>query len=435
MNKNISIFGLGYVGCVGMGCLAKQGNVMVGVDVSDEKVNRINNGKATIVENDIDALIADGFQNKRIRATKDYKEAVLNTDISFICVGTPTSDNGHLNLEYIYQTAREIGEAIKEKSNFHIVVIRSTVFPGTNEKVSNLIEQVSEKKCNIDFAVVSNPEFLREGTAVSDYFKPPLTVLGSTCPRAIETMQALYANTGAPIEIVSIEVAEMIKYVNNSYHALKVVFANEVGTICKQLNIDSHEVMRIFCMDTQLNISPYYFKPGFAYGGSCLPKDLKGLKTLAHDLYVETPVLNVIEDSNNKHIQSVINLIEKTGKRKIGILGLSFKAGTDDMRNSPIVNVIEALYGKGYEIRIFDRNVSLSRLIGKNKSVITEKLPHLDNMLLDDLSDLGTWADVLVISNKDKMFKTMSIKPGQEVIDLVRIEELEQYDNYSGLCW
>ncbi|MBP8794136.1 MAG: UDP-glucose/GDP-mannose dehydrogenase family protein [Lutibacter sp.] len=435
MNKNISIFGLGYVGCVGMGCLAKQGNVMVGVDVSDEKVNRINNGKATIVENDIDALIADGFQNKRIRATKDYKEAVLNTDISFICVGTPSSDNGHLNLEYIYQTAREIGEAIKEKSNFHIVVIRSTVFPGTNEKVSNLIEQVSEKKCNIDFAVVSNPEFLREGTAVSDYFKPPLTVLGSTCPRAIETMQALYANTGAPIEIVSIEVAEMIKYVNNSYHALKVVFANEVGTICKQLNIDSHEVMRIFCMDTQLNISPYYFKPGFAYGGSCLPKDLKGLKTLAHDLYVETPVLNVIEDSNNKHIQSVINLIEKTGKRKIGILGLSFKAGTDDMRNSPIVNVIEALYGKGYEIRIFDRNVSLSRLIGKNKSVITEKLPHLDNMLLDDLSDLGTWADVLVISNKDKMFKTMSIKPGQEVIDLVRIEELEQYDNYSGLCW
>ena len=435
MNKNISIFGLGYVGCVGMGCLAKQGNVMVGVDVSDEKVNRINNGKATIVENDIDALIADGFQNKRIRATKDYKEAVLNTDISFICVGTPSSDNGHLNLEYIYQTAREIGEAIKEKSNFHIVVIRSTVFPGTNEKVSNLTEQVSEKKCNIDFAVVSNPEFLREGTAVSDYFKPPLTVLGSTCPRSIETMQALYANTGAPIEIVSIEVAEMIKYVNNSYHALKVVFANEVGTICKQLNIDSHEVMRIFCMDTQLNISPYYFKPGFAYGGSCLPKDLKGLKTLAHDLYVETPVLNVIEDSNNKHIQSVINLIEKTGKRKIGILGLSFKAGTDDMRNSPIVNVIEALYGKGYEIRIFDRNVSLSRLIGKNKSVITEKLPHLDNMLLDDLSDLGTWADVLVISNKDKMFKTMSIKPGQEVIDLVRIEELEQYDNYSGLCW
>jgi len=432
---NISIFGLGYVGCVGMSCLAKQGHVMVGVDVSDEKVKRVNSGQATIVENDIDALMADGFQQNRIRATKDYKEAVLNTDISFICVGTPSSDNGHLNLEYIYQTAREIGEALTKKSRFHIVVIRSTVFPGTNAKVSELIEQVSGKKRNTDFAVVSNPEFLREGTAVNDYMNPPLTVLGSACPQAIETMQTLYANTGAPIEVVSIEVAEMIKYVNNSYHALKVVFANEVGSICKQLGVDSHEVMRIFCMDKQLNISPYYFKPGFAYGGSCLPKDLKGLKTLAHDLYLDTPVLNAIDDSNSKHIQQVINQIEKTGKRQIGICGLSFKAGTDDMRNSPIVNVIEALHGKGYDIRIFDKNVSLSRLIGKNKSVITEKLPHLDSMLQDDLSALVDWAEVLVVSNKDKAFKSMSVRSEQQIIDLVRIEELEKYDNYSGLCW
>lgn len=432
---NISIFGLGYVGCVGMACLAKQGHNMVGVDVSDEKVKRVNSGQATIVENDIDTLMAEGFQQNRIRATQDYKEAVLNTAISFICVGTPSSDNGHLNLEYIYQTAREIGEALTKKSTFHIVVIRSTVFPGTNAKVSELIEHVSGKKRNSDFAVVSNPEFLREGTAVADYMNPPLTVLGSTCPPAIETMQTLYANTGAPIEVVSIEVAEMIKYVNNSYHALKVVFANEVGSICKQLGVDSHEVMRIFCMDKQLNISPYYFKPGFAYGGSCLPKDLKGLKTLAHDLYLDTPVLNAIDDSNSKHIQQVINQIEKTGKRQIGICGLSFKAGTDDMRNSPIVNVIEALHGKGYDIRIFDRNVSLSRLIGKNKSVITEKLPHLDNMLQDDLSALVEWADVLVVSNKDQAFKSMSVRSEQQIIDLVRIEELESCDNYSGLCW
>lgn len=432
---NISIFGLGYVGCVGMGCLAKQGHVMVGVDVSDEKVKRVNSGQATIVENDIDTLMAEGFQQNRIRATKDYKEAVLNTDISFICVGTPSSDNGHLNLEYIYQTAREIGEALITKSTFHIVVIRSTVFPGTNAKVSELIESVSGKKRNSDFAVVSNPEFLREGTAVADYMNPPLTVLGSSCSKAIQIMQELYKNTNAPIEVVDIEVAEMIKYVNNSYHALKVVFANEVGTICKQLGVDSHEVMRIFCMDKQLNISPYYFKPGFAYGGSCLPKDLKGLKTLAHDLYLDTPVLNAIDDSNNKHISQVIYQIEKTGKRKIGICGLSFKAGTDDMRNSPIVNVIEALYGKGYDIRIFDKNVSLSRLIGKNKSVITEKLPHLDSMLQDDLSLLVDWADVLVVSNKDKVFKSMSVRPEQKIIDLVRIKELESFDNYSGLCW
>ena len=432
---NISIFGLGYVGCVGMGCLSKQGHVMVGVDVSDEKVKRVNSGQATIVENDIDTLMAEGFQQNRIRATKDYKEAVLNTDISFICVGTPSSDNGHLNLEYIYQTAREIGEALITKSTFHIVVIRSTVFPGTNAKVSELIESVSGKKRNSDFAVVSNPEFLREGTAVADYMNPPLTVLGSSCSKAIQIMQELYKNTNAPIEVVDIEVAEMIKYVNNSYHALKVVFANEVGTICKQLGVDSHEVMRIFCMDKQLNISPYYFKPGFAYGGSCLPKDLKGLKTLAHDLYLDTPVLNAIDDSNNKHISQVIYQIEKTGKRKIGICGLSFKAGTDDMRNSPIVNVIEALYGKGYDIRIFDKNVSLSRLIGKNKSVITEKLPHLDSMLQDDLSLLVDWAEVLVVSNKDKVFKSMSVRPEQKIIDLVRIKELESFDNYSGLCW
>lgn len=435
MNMNISIFGLGYVGCVGMGCLANQGHYMVGVDVSDEKVKRLNCGQATIVENEIDELIADGFQKNLIRATKDYKEAVLNTDVSFICVGTPSSENGHLNLEYIYQTAREIGETLKNKSTFHVVVIRSTVFPGTNEKVSELIEEVSAKKRNTDFAVVSNPEFLREGTAVSDFMNPPLTVLGSSCSKAIETMKELYKNINAPLEVVAIDVAEMIKYVNNSYHALKVVFANEVGTICKQLGVDSHEVMRIFCMDKQLNISPYYFKPGFAYGGSCLPKDLKGLKTLAHDLYLDTPVLNAIDDSNIKHIQQVNRLIEKTGKRKIGICGLSFKAGTDDMRNSPILSVIETLHGKGYDIRIFDRNVSLSRLIGKNKSVITEKLPHLDVMLQDDLSLLVAWAEVLVISYKDKIFKSMSVIPGQIIIDLVRIEELESRENYIGLCW
>lgn len=432
---NISIFGLGYVGCVGMGCLAKQGHVMVGVDVSDEKVKRVNSGQATIVENEIDTLMADGFQQHLIRATKDYKEAVLNTDISFICVGTPSSDNGHLNLEYIYQTAREIGEALITKSTFHIVVIRSTVFPGTNAKVSELIESVSGKKRNSDFAVVSNPEFLREGTAVADYMNPPLTVLGSSCSKAIQIMQELYKNTNAPIEVVDIEVAEMIKYVNNSYHALKVVFANEVGTICKQLGVDSHEVMRLFCMDKQLNISPYYFKPGFAYGGSCLPKDLRGLKTLAHDLYLDTPVLSAIEESNAKHIEQVVRMVDQSGKRKIGVLGLSFKAGTDDMRNSPIVSVIEQLYGKGYEVKIYDKNVSLSRLIGKNKSVIAEKLPHLNLMLQDDLKTVMDWADLLIVSNKAEEFKSISLRENQCMIDLVRIAELEHEENYNGICW
>ena len=442
---NISIFGLGYVGCVGIGCLSKQGHNMVGVDVSDIKVDLINQGKPTIVEKDIDALISEGHQAGRIRATKDYRDAVMNTDISFLCVGTPSSENGHLDLSYILETAHQIGQALREKQSFHIVVIRSTVFPGTNAKMTAIIEQESGKKHDVDFAVVSNPEFLREGTAVADYMNPPLTVLGSSCPQAIEVMRSLYAGlSDAPIEVVAIGVAEMIKYVNNSYHALKVVFANEVGNICKQLAIDSHEVMRIFCMDKQLNISPYYFRPGFAYGGSCLPKDLKGLRTLAHDLYLETPVLNAIEHSNELHIQQVSKRIEQMEekramqglpKMRIGVLGLSFKAGTDDMRNSPIVNVIEALHGKGYEVRIYDKNVSISRLIGKNKSVIASKLPHLNIMLQEELNDVTEWADCIIIANKDEAFRQARIAIGTPIIDLVRINELEEQEGYSGLCW
>lgn len=442
---NISIFGLGYVGCVGIGCLSKQGHTMVGVDVSDVKVELINQGKPTIVEKDIEALISEGHQAGRIRATKDYRDAVLSTDISFLCVGTPSSENGHLDLTYILQTAHQIGQALKEKEGFHIVVIRSTVFPGTNAKITAIIEQESGKKHNVDFAVVSNPEFLREGTAVQDYLNPPLTVLGSSCPKAIEVMRCLYQGlSDAPIEVVEIGVAEMIKYVNNSYHALKVVFANEIGNICKQLGIDSHEVMRIFCMDKQLNISPYYFRPGFAYGGSCLPKDLKGLKTLAHDLYLETPVLSAIEPSNELHIAQVVRQIERIEERRaikglpkmqIGVLGLSFKAGTDDMRNSPIVNVIETLHGKGYEVRIYDKNVSLSRLIGRNKSVIASKLPHLNVMLQEDMTAVTDWADCIIIANKDDEFRQARIAIGTPVIDLVRIKELESQEGYSGLCW
>ena len=431
----ISIFGLGYVGCVGMGCMAKSGHTVIGVDVAPEKVERINSGKATIVEKDIDELIAKAHALKLIRATHDYKEAVLHSDISFLCVGTPSTDKGHLNLDYIYQTAKEIGEALEAKSTFHVVVIRSTVLPGTNDKLSAIIEKFSGKVRDIDFAVVSNPEFLREGTAVADYMNPPLTVLGRSCSKAIHIMQELYKNTNSPIEVVAVEVAELIKYVNNSYHALKVVFANEVGSVCKQLGVDSHEVMRIFCMDKQLNISPYYFKPGFAYGGSCLPKDLKALNTLAHDLYMETPVLNAIDESNVKHLNRVVQMIEHTQKRKIGVLGLSFKAGTDDMRKSPIVSIIENLSGKGCEVKIYDKNVALSRLIGKNKSVITEKLPHLNSMLQDSLQSVLVWADVLVVANKEDEFKTLVLSDNQIVIDLVRIPELEKQKNYKGLCW
>ena len=432
---NISIFGLGYVGCVGMGCLASQGHKIIGVDVSDKKVELINQGVPTIVEKDIDKLIMDGHKKGMVSATKDFVKAVHSSDISFICVGTPSSDNGHLDLTYIMKTAEQIGEALKEKTGFHVVVIRSTVFPGTNEKVGQLIADISGKEIDKDYAIVSNPEFLREGTAVNDYLNPPLTVIGSSSEKAVDIMKQVYEWSSAPVEIVPIGVAEMIKYVNNSYHALKVVFANEIGSICKKLNIDSHEVMRIFCMDKQLNISPYYFRPGFAYGGSCLPKDLRGLQTLAHDMYLDTPVLNAISPSNSTLIERQTEAIEKFGKKKIGVLGLSFKAGTDDMRNSPIIHIIESLHGKGFEVKIFDKNVSLSRIIGKNKSVIEERLPHLSTMLIDNIDDVTDWAEVLIIANKDPKFSEIVPTPEQIIVDLVRVKELEKYNNYNGLWW
>jgi len=432
---NISIFGLGYVGCVGMGCLAAKGHTIVGVDVSEQKVELVNTGRPTIVEEGIAELIASGREAGRIRATHDYRDAVRSTDVSFLCVGTPSSPSGHLNLEYLLQTAREIGEALREKSSFHIVVIRSTVFPGTNERISQIIEQESGRRRGDDFAVVSNPEFLREGTAVRDFNNPPLTVLGSESPRAISILTELYSDNGSPIEVVPIKVAEMIKYVNNSYHALKVTFANEVGSICKQLGVDSHELMRLFCMDRQLNISPYYFKPGFAYGGSCLPKDLRGLKTLSEDLEVDTPVLHAIEPSNNSHIQSVIDYVAGLGKKSVTVLGISFKAGTDDMRNSPIVTVINALRSRGMRVRIYDSNVSLSFLTGRNKTLIEQCLPELETMLCSSLDEAVLLGDVIIVANKSDEFAHIAPRPGTPVVDLVRINPLESLPDYHGLCW
>lgn len=431
----ISIFGLGYVGCVGMGCLAENGHQIIGVDVQDIKLDLINQGKPTIVEKDVDTIIAKQYANGNISATKDYKKAVLESNISILCVGTPSTKEGHLNLEYIYETARQIGESLKYKETFHVVVIRSTVLPGTNKKVGEIIKKASGKKRNEDFAVVSNPEFLREGTAVQDYFHPPLTVLGSDNNDALDIMEEMYQGVSGPIERVDISVAEIIKYVNNSYHALKITFANEVGNICKKLNMDSHEVMRIFGMDTQLNISTYYFKPGFAYGGSCLPKDLKALKTLTHDSYIKSPVLNAIEESNSIQKQNAFELIQNTGKLKIGILGLSFKTGTDDLRYSPIVEIIEKLYGKGYDIKVYDKNVVLARLVGKNKSFIEEKLPHISKMLTDDINEVMEFAEVVVITNKEKEFREIEISDDKIIVDFARIQEFEKHNNYIGICW
>lgn len=450
---NISIFGLGYVGCVGAACLAKLGHRVVGVDVNENKVRLINEGKPTIIEEGIAELCAEAHAAGRMSATTDVHEAVHQTDVSFIVVGTPSSKEGHLNLNYIFTVARQIGEALRDKELKserikelkdegvkelrHIIAIRSTVLPGTNERVGEIIEEASGLKRGVDFTIVSNPEFLREGTSVKDYFNPPLTLVGTDMPEAEAVFREIYKGIEAEFICTDIRVAEMMKYVNNTYHALKIVFGNEVGNICKELNIDSHKVMEIFCKDKQLNISPYYFKPGFAYGGSCLPKDMKALKTLAHDHYVEVPVIEAIGESNELQKKRAVQLIMAQGQRKVGILGLSFKAGTDDLRCSPIVDVVESLLGKGFEIRIYDKNVKVSELTGTNKDFIMAKIPHLQHFVSDDLEAVCRESDVLVVTNKEKEFAELLARyPNKTVVDLVRQwKEVDYEGHYEGLSW
>lgn len=434
---NISIFGLGYVGCVSLGCLAKNGHIVIGVDVSETKVDLINSGIATIVEKDIDEIIRAQFNSGKIRATMDPKEAVLNTEISIIAVGTPSSVNGHLILDYIYKVVENIADALKQKNGFHVIAIRSTVLPGTCEKAAKMIEKISGKIYNKDFTVVSNPEFLREGTAVNDYFHPPYTLIGSDSKSGSEKMSQLYSEIDAEIVVTSIKEAEIIKYVNNTFHALKVSFANEIGNICKTLGVDSLEVMKIFIKDKQLNISPYYLRPGFAYGGSCLPKDLKALQTLAHDLYLDTPVIQSINKSNDIQIKRAEKIITNCNKNKIGILGLSFKEGTDDLRNSPSVNLIETLLGKGFTIKIYDKSVQYSQLTGRNKDYIDQHIPHLAKLMESDVEQLITNSELIVVSTREKEFdEILSNIQDKKIIDLVGLDkEFLNKPNYFGINW
>jgi GDP-mannose 6-dehydrogenase len=433
----ISIFGLGYVGCVSLGCLAKNGHNVIGVDINDTKVGMINSGLPTIVEKDIDKIIKEEFDKGKVSATTRASDAVLGTEMSIICVGTPSSPQGHLNLSYIYKTAEQIGESLKSKEDFHTVVIRSTVLPGTNKKIGEIISQFSGKERGIAFSVVSNPEFLREGTAVKDYYNPALTVIGGDHEAAVEKVSSLYRELNAPIEITDIEVAEVIKYVNNSFHALKIAFANEIGNISKSMGIDSHKVMELFCKDDHLNISPAYFKPGFAYGGSCLPKDLKGLVTLGHDQYVATPVLGGVHESNENQKRLAFELIARTGKKKVCFIGLSFKEGTDDLRYSPSVDLAEKLIGKGYQISIFDPNVHLSKLMGANKSFIDEHMPHLSELIEEDALKAIQSAEVVLVNHRnfDPAPYMEQLSQKHAIIDLVRVTTLEKLPNYEGLSW
>lgn len=434
---NISIFGLGYVGCVSLGCLAKNGHNITGVDISKTKVDQVNSGKATIIEKDIDSIMDEVHKAGRVRATMDTAEAVKNTDISIIAVGTPSTENGHLDLQYIFNVAEQIGEALADKDTFHIIAVRSTIMPGTCDRMSDIVEKTSGKKRNADFAIVDNPEFLREGSAVKDYYNPSITLIGSDNKEAAEKVSELYKDLPGELIITDLKVAEIMKYVNNTFHALKISFANEIGNICSEIGIDSHKVMDIFTKDTQLNISPYYFKPGFAYGGSCLPKDLKGLQTMSHDLYIDTPLINSINRTNDIQVERAVKLIYKYWNKKLGFLGISFKAGTDDLRNSPAVTVIETLLGKACDISIYDRNINMSILTGTNKEYIDSKIPHLSTLLIDDPAELVEKCDVIIVTTGEKEFIDVLDKVDDKIIiDFVRLDQrFIGRENYIGINW
>ena len=434
----ISIFGLGYVGAVSAGCLASDGHEVIGVDPNKTKVDLINQGTTPIIEKDIGEMIAATVKSGHLRATADVRDAVFGSDMSLICVGTPSQLNGNLDLSHVRKVCQEIGSAIADKDTFHVVVARSTMLPGSMRSlVIPTLEAASGKVAGVDFGVCNNPEFLREGTAVYDYYNPPKTVIGESDEKAGALLVQLYEKMDAPLVRTDVETAEMVKYTDNTWHAVKVAFANEIGNICKAVGIDGHKVMDIFCQDTKLNLSPYYMKPGFAFGGSCLPKDVRALTYKARSLDLDLPLLNSILPSNQRQVEKGIKMIVDKGARKVGILGFSFKAGTDDLRESPLVDVIEYLLGKGYELKLYDKNVNLAALTGANQDYILNHIPHISKLMVSNMQDVLDFADTIVIGNGAAEFKTVpdSLKPHQHIVDLVRISKEQSGEQYDGICW
>jgi GDP-mannose 6-dehydrogenase len=436
----VSVFGLGYVGSVSAASFAADGHDVVGVDVNAQKVAAINAGTSPIVEPGLDQLLSRAVSDNRLRATTDSTAAIADTDVSLVCVGTPSRKNGSLDLTYLERVCEEIGAALRNKKDYHVVVVRSTVLPGTTHGVViPAIERRSGKTYGDGFGVSVNPEFLREGTALKDFRKPPLTLVGHNHAADASGTIALYQAIDAPLVSTSIRVAEMMKYTSNAWHALKVCFANEIGNLCKKLDVDSHEVMDIFCRDEKLNLSPYYLKPGFAFGGSCLPKDVRALQYRAKELDLEVPVISQILASNRHQIEQAFNQVMETGKKQIGLLGFSFKAGTDDLRESPIVVLAEALLGKGLSLKIYDKNVSLAKLVGANKDYIEQQIPHLSSLLCKTVDEVVAGSDVIVVGNQAAEFvEALShTRADQIVIDLVRLPMSGAliHADYRGICW
>ena len=435
----ISVLGLGYVGTVAAGCLARDGHRVIGVDSEPVKVEMINAGASPIIEKDIGGIISGQVAAGRLAATTDVAAAVRESDLSLICVGTPSRANGDIELKHVRRVCEQVGSSLRHHHGAPVVVVRSTMLPGTmHEVVIPALEASSGRRAGAEFGVCINPEFLREGTAVHDYDHPPKTVIGKADDVSGDKLVRLYEKLDAPLVVTDVATAEMVKYVDNVWHALKVDFANEIGNICKAVGLDGHRVMEIFCKDTKLNLSPYYMKPGFAFGGSCLPKDVRALSYCAKTLDLDLPVLTSILRSNERQVERGIEMVMNGPGRRVGVLGFSFKAGTDDLRESPIVTLIEHLIGKGYDLRLYDRNVSLARLTGANKAYIEQHVPHLARLMVDSIDDILRHSDTIVVGNGDPEFAAALTKTSskQLVVDLVRVAKDRTSEGvYQGICW
>jgi GDP-mannose 6-dehydrogenase len=441
MSSGISIFGLGYVGSVSAACFAHLGHQVTGVDVNPAKVQMLQSGKSPIIESGMNELVAEAHHCGRLRATTDAQAAIEESDVSFICVGTPGLRNGKLDLSHVTHVSREIGSALSQKKRYHTVVLRSTVLPGTTHAtVVTEIARTSGLQPSRDFAVCYNPEFLREGNAISDFMDPPCTVLGSDDTRDVGKLREVYSGIASTRFETSICVAEMVKYASNAFHALKVTFANELGTLCKSLTVDTEDVTRIFKSDTRLNISSAYLSPGFAFGGSCLPKDLRALNYRARELDLCLPLFDAISNSNLQHLDRAAEMVLSAGKTKIALLGLSFKAATDDLRGSPQVALAKRLLGEGCQLKIWDKNVTLGRLIGSNRQYIEDVIPHIGSLLCSSVEDAVASAEVVIVATKDLELHQLShqLMPEQMVVDLVNLEKSSRpagHAGYEGLCW
>ncbi|MFZ0322118.1 MAG: nucleotide sugar dehydrogenase [Candidatus Sulfotelmatobacter sp.] len=440
MDLAISVFGMGYVGSVTAACFAHVGHRVTGVDVSPAKVEMMASGRSPIIEARMSELVEEGYRSGQLHATTDAAQAVLDSEISFVCVGTPSLRSGKLDLSYVERVVYEIGAALKQKNSYHVIVVRSTVLPGTTESlVIPALEKASGRRAGADFGICYNPEFMREGSAVADFLQPPYTVLGAQDTKDLALVRRLYKTIPGTVFETSISVAEMVKYVCNAFHAVKIGFANEVGTLCKSLGVNAEAVTKIYTSDTKLNISPAYLAPGFAFGGSCLPKDLRALGHRAKELDLELPLLESVLPSNALHIDRAVEAVLRTNKKKIAFLGLSFKPGTDDLRESPQVQMIKRLLGEGSQLRVWDRDVSLGRLAGSNRQYIEEVIPHIGSLLSADLDDVVRSGEVVIIATKvDNDQLAGCLRPDQIVIDLVNLVSASRpvtAASYQGICW